>query len=106
MSIINNIQGTLTQTHQIQQMNQQAMDHSKVQQQVGELQNEIEQDEKRNSINEQEDVDLAQMNKDGKNNDPRKRHQKKKTLEELEKDAEHQREWRGGLGGGLIDTQA
>ena len=105
MSIINNIQGTLTQTHQIQHLNQQALDKANMQQHLGEVQNEVEHDEKRNSINEQENANLAQMDKDGNNKDPRKRHPKKKPLSDQDKSPQTN-EWRAGLGGGLIDTLA
>ena len=105
MSIISNIQGTLTQAHQVQHLNQQALDKTNVQQQFGEVQNEVEHEEKRHSINEQENANLAQMDKDGTNKDQRKRHPKKKILADQEQPNAN-KEWRVGLGGGLIDTQA
>ena len=105
MSIINNIQGTLTQSHQVQHLNQQALDKTNVQQHLGEVQNEVEHDEKRHSINEQENANLAQMDKDGTNKDARKRHPKKKILADQDPSVAPT-EWRAGLGGGLIDTQA
>ncbi len=104
MSIINNIQGTLTQTQQIQHLNQQQLDKAHLQQQLGEVQNEVEHDEKRNTINEQENLDMGQLSIDGEKWDPRRRNPKKKTLEEEK--AENEIQWKSGLGGGLIDTKA
>ena len=105
MSIINNIQGTLTQTHNIQQLQQQQGDVSRVHQQVGEIKTQEDSEVRKNSISKQEDVDLGELHKD-KEGESGKKHNKsrKKTLDELKKEAEEFPD--RPLGGGLIDTQA
>jgi hypothetical protein len=104
MSIVNNIQGSLTQNQQSQQVQQQQGDSSKVQQQQGEVQSQQEGEVKKNSVSKQEDVDFAEVGKDSKEKDQRKNKNKKKTLEESNK----QNPTQGSMmfGGGLIDTQA
>jgi len=107
MSIISNIQGTLTQTQLTQQLQQQMGDQGRVQQNVGELQNQMEQDERQNSVNEQENVDLAQLSDRDEEAQKRKNKNKKKTLEQQEQpknQAFHEGSYM--LGGGLINTQA
>jgi hypothetical protein len=105
MSIINNIQGTLTQTQNIQQLQQQQGDVSKVQQQVGEIKTQEDSELRKNSISEQEDVDMDGLSKDKESGGQQKgRKGRKKTLDELMKEDSSPRD--PSMGGGLIDTQA
>jgi len=97
----------MTQTQQAQQVQQQQGDQGRVQQNVGELQNKVEQNERLNSVNEQEDVDLAQLSDRDEEAQGRKQKKKKKTLEQQEGKVDES--FNAGsvmLGGGLINTQA
>lgn len=105
MSVVNNIQGTLTQNQQPQQVQQQQGDHARVQQEAGEVRNKQEQEVKQNTISQQEDVDLAKLGKDEKEKKKEKNKGKKKTLESDE-DAKMDPKNSLMFGGGLFDMKA
>jgi hypothetical protein len=104
MSVVNNIQGTLTQTQQPSQVQQQQGEQAKVQQEQGEVLQRQEVETKKNSVSKQEDAKFAKLSNDSKEKDNRKSKNKKKTLE----DSNNQPPVPGSMmfGGGLIDTQA
>jgi hypothetical protein len=105
MSIINNIQGTLTQTQTVLQLQQQQGDVSRIHQQVGELKTQEDSEIKKNSISEQDDVNLGELHKDKEGGSDQKHNKRrKKTLDQLKEEAEQFPD--RPLGGGLIDTQA
>ena len=107
MSIINNIQGTLTQTQQAQQLNQQQSDQARVQQHVGEVKNEQDWYEKRTSVSEKDDAGMNQLGKDGSSGDQRdKERKRKKQKDHSELSEEDLKMGLGLLGGGLLDCQA
>lgn len=108
MSIINNIQGTLTQTQGIQQLQQQHGDLSRVQQHIGEVKSEQENEIKQKTINEQEDVEMGSLHKDkekgGKQKNPKGR---KRTIDEFDGDQTKKAPWTDGMKGhGILDVQA
>lgn len=107
MSVVNNIQGTLTQTQNVQQLQQQQGDAAKVQQTIGEVQNNKEQAEKSQTVNAQEDANPTRLENKKEGGQQQQKHKKgrKPTLDQQPQD-----ENPGNLGllggGGLIDTQA
>jgi hypothetical protein len=106
MSVVNNIQGSLTQTQQAQQLNQQQTDQPRVAQQQGEAQNAQEQVVKKESITTQENVDLQSLHREQeKEKEKKNRKQRKKTLDQMGQQ-EDTNNYGTRFGGGLIDTQA
>lgn len=106
MSVVNNIQGTLTQTQHAQQLNQQQADQPRVAQQQGEVQSAQEQVVKKESVTSQDDVDLQLLHREQeKEKDKKRRQQRKKTLDQEAK-GDSASDYGTRFGGGLIDTQA
>ena len=106
MSIVNNIQGSLTQSQQPQQVQQQHADNAKAQQLLGEQQAAVEKEAKKNTISQQEDVAFTQVGQDAGAKDDRKGKKKKKTLAQDEPASGEDIKIASMWGGGLIDTQA
>lgn len=105
MSVINNIQGSMTQSQQPQQIQQQQGDQARVQQDAGQVQTKNEEELRKNSISKQEDVEFSQVKDESQEKDQRKNKRKQKTLEEQQEE-DNLRKGSLMFGGGLIDTQA
>lgn len=82
MSVVQNIQGTLTQTQELSQLNQQQVDQARTQALAGQIASEQAEEVKRNTIGQTDESDMGLVG-DGENEKGQKRHPRKKTLPPL-----------------------
>lgn len=102
MSIVTNIQGSMTQIQTPQHLQQQHTENIRMQQVVGEQQITEQLEKRQATVNTKENISMEQSDHDGSNKDPRKQKNKKRILP-LDQD---RADLGDRMGGGLINTLA
>lgn len=104
MSVVNNIQGTLTQTQFVQQLNQQQVDQTRIQQAEAQAHHREAEALRHSSVAAQQESHLDQLNPENKEKKDSKNRNKKRTLPQSENtESEH---FLLPNGGSLINTLA
>lgn len=79
MSVLHNIQGSLTQTQHAAELAQQQADQARIQQALGENKARDIEETRKNSVKEQEDVDLSRL-QDGLKDGGKEKNKKRKKI--------------------------